>query len=497
MKEKNDEDFKKETACLFYHFKQNKKETPIMAQIKLQKKEMKDYINNIDAYYIKRTLTEDEKVEKTYKNTYDSYRHFLIKDMNSNIKKHKINENMHKNQKKKFQLYSKINFGSFINNNSYPEEIRKKYEKLNEKISKSNNFSFVKDPKTISYKKLPFDLYLSKEDSQKIKNLISFRLTTIKSKIDNDKNESLTRFSYDNGSFDNNISSIMNNCNETKNKYIYYINKNKLNNKNIFKNKEQISEQHNLDKAKDLLGEEKNNESIRKKCYLIKYLSNLKNLNTKTNKKTNLKHQNSYNKTEHNIFHPNKKSFLLYELDKNIKSILRTKVGKNLIKSFSKDYKQKSAKKIKKIDKLMNNFNFEVSVIKDLKTNSERKNKNKTNFPAQIYMDIKNRSRFLSVVEKLKNIKREAPMMILSDLYENYFQKSKEIIKTDSIRKKINNIYKSSEKGYLIRRKINKTNDVINKIISKNKIEGIKLKNKYKLFDMIIEKINEENKCNL
>ena len=45
--------------------------------------------------------------------------------MNSNMKKHKINENMHKNQKKKFQLYSKINFGSFINiiNNSYPEEI--------------------------------------------------------------------------------------------------------------------------------------------------------------------------------------------------------------------------------------------------------------------------------------------------------------------------------------------------------------------------------------
>ena len=40
---------------------------------------------------------------------------------------------------------------------------------------------------------------------------------------------------------------------------------------------------------------------------------------------------------------------------------------------------------------------------------------------------------------------------------------------------------------------MNDKNYIINKIISKNHFDGIKLKNKYKQFDLVIDKINEEN----
>lgn len=69
------------------------------------------------------------------------------------------------------------------------------------------------------------------------------------------------------------------------------------------------------------------------------------------------------------------------------------------------------------------------------------------------------------------------------------------MIEKDLIHKKIDNINKSSEEGKLIKKKIDKKNYVINKFISKNQFEGIKLKNKYKKFDLIIDKINEANKA--
>ena len=52
----------------------------------------------------------------------------------------------------------------------------------------------------MKYNKLPLDLYVSKEDSIKIKNLVSVRLFP-KNSNDKDKNESLLRYSYDNGFF--------------------------------------------------------------------------------------------------------------------------------------------------------------------------------------------------------------------------------------------------------------------------------------------------------
>ena len=88
-------------------------------------------------------------------------------------------------------------------------------------------------------------------------------------------------------------------------------------------------------------------------------------------------------------------------------------------------------------------------------------------------------------------------MMFLNHLFKEYKKKSKEIIKINSTRKKINKIYKSSEEGKLIKKKIDEKNYVINRIISKNKMEGIKLKDKYKQFDLVIDQINEENNGNL
>ena len=84
-------------------------------------------------------------------------------------------------------------------------------------------------------------------------------------------------------------------------------------------------------------------------------------------------------------------------------------------------------------------------------------------------------------------------MTLLNHLYEEYNKMSKKMIGNDSIKKQIENIYKSSEEGKVIKRKLDDKNHIINKIISKNHFDGIKLKNKYKQFDLVIDKINEEN----
>ena len=134
-------------------------------------------------------------------------------------------------------------------------------------------------------------------------------------------------------------------------------------------------------------------------------------------------------------------------------------------------------------------------VVNDLKNKDEKINKK--SLTKKIYLDIKKRERLLSLVENLKSTERMSTMMFLNHLFKEYKKKSKEIIKINSTRKKINKIYKSSEEGKLIKKKIDEKNYVINRIISKNKMEGIKLKDKYKQFDLVIDQINEENNGNL
>ena len=70
------------------------------------------------------------------------------------------------------------------------------------------------------------------------------------------------------------------------------------------------------------------------------------------------------------------------------------------------------------------------------------------------------------------------------------------MIVDDKITKKINNIYKSSNQGRIINEKISDKSQFINKFISKNKMESVKLKNKYEKFDLVVEEINEEKDVN-
>ena len=211
------------------------------------------------------------------------------------------------------------------------------------------------------------------------------------------------------------------------------------------------------------------------------------------NQKNILINTKSYSQTQYtNIHHPKN---ILLALNKKIKDI---KTPKKSIKYFEKLFKYNSENKLKKIKKLINKNNINTDpllVIKDIKNKDEKINKK--SLTKKIYLDIKKRDRLLSLVENLKSDERATPMMFLNHLYEEYNKRSKEVIKINSTKRKINKIYKSSEEGKLIKKKIDEKNNVINKLISKNKIEGIKLKNKYKKFDLVINKINEENNGNL
>ncbi len=498
MKEDINDKYKKETACLFYNVKLNKKIVPILINIDHKKKKIKDIYSNIDNYYGKNNLTENEEFSR---DSYGYYRHIFSKFFASQLNKiPKVDNNDKKPRKKPktaHELNRKIHFGTFLNTSASSLEGYKNKHKLDnikKQLIKSNNFSFIKDPNKIRYKKLPLDLYLSKEDSIKIKNLISIRLMSKKNKkID----KSLVKFSYDNGIFDNN--NIKDNIEQIKKNKILVINEKKLN-KNTKNNNEHTSiinltEKNNLNDDKD-----KNNIKPTKKLIKKKYLSE-SNLTELNNINYNIKPKNNHNiysKTEYQNFALNKKDIILSELNQEIKNFSKFKTPKNEIKECIRLYKQKSETKMRKIDKLINKANLKADsaiIINDLKIYGNKKNKRA--FQKISYSDAKKRIRFLSVLEKIKNIKRLAPMTLLNHLYEEYNKMSKKMIGNDSIKKQIENIYKSSEEGKVIKRKLDDKNHIINKIISKNHFDGIKLKNKYKQFDLVIDKINEENQIPL
>ena len=498
MEEEKNNEFKKETACLFYNFKFNNKEKPISTHISIKKGKINDFYNNINNYIEKIALTESNSFQR---DSYGYYRHCFTKFLEEKLKKKTIKQMPKKKLKHFFQLHSKIHFGSFINSGLYLEgyENINKYDNIKSKISKSKNFSFIKDPKTIRYNKLPLDLYIPKEDSIKIKNLISARLLpkNANNNKDKNKNESLIRYSYDNGIFDNTIINNKKSVINYNNKKIYFINKNKLNEKNHIETNRQLSE-NNLKESDNLISEEEEKDKSHKHSFKTKYnihknLSDLNDIDSNMNQKNILINTKSYSQTQYtNIHRP--KSILL-ALNKKIKDI---KTSKKSLKYFEKLFKYNSQNKLKKINKLINKSNINTDpllVIKDIKNKDEKIHKK--SLTKKIYLDIKKRDRLLSLVENLKSDERATPMMFLNHLYEEYNKRSKEVIKVNSTRKKINKIYKSSEEGKLIKKKIDEKNNVINKLISKNKIEGIKLKNKYKKFDLVIDKINEENNGNL
>ena len=491
MENKQIKGFKNRTINLFQKLTVNKKEISMVKHIKSKSKEIEDFYHNREKCCRKFSLTDNyEEGERSGTNLHKFFTNRLTKYTDSLCKNKKNMKNIPIKRKKHSQLYSKIHFGSFFNSFLFREETRNKYENFKSEISKSKNFSFINDPKTIRYKKLPLDLYLSKEDDKKIKDIIATRFMTPENRLNTDKNESLVRLSYDNGKFDNNL---QNKIIEEKERRIFYRNKLNINNY-ISNNNDQISD-NTFYKTNNVTQEEESNKSterpIKIKYYIKKNLTDLNDNNTIIKKNIFSHYQDNYNKTEYNNFHLNRKNPFLLKLDNDIKYILRAKTPNNFIKNLAKYYKQKSEGKMKLIDKLKGGIKSGTKLlIDDLKTNNNRKKKVKKNITKHLYISFKKRERLLSFIEKLKNINKDAPMMVLKHLNDSYIKNSKEIININSnFRKKINKLFESCEKERIIRKKIDKKNDLIHKIILKNKIDIIKLKNKYKNLDLIIKEM--------
>ena len=93
-------------------------------------------------------------------------------------------------------------------------------------------------------------------------------------------------------------------------------------------------------------------------------------------------------------------------------------------------------------------------------------------------------------------MENNAPYNLIKHLNQDYYERSKEMIVDDKVTKKINNIYRSSTEGKIIKEKFSDKSHFIKKFVSKNHIDGLKLKNRYEKCDMLIDQIVEENDAN-
>ena len=125
-----------------------------------------DINTEIDNFYLSTNNNLNEKNIEFYRNWMKYLTPLLNKPNKIKLKK-----------KKNVSLYSKIYFGSFLDENYYYDNAERstKYDNIKKIISKSKNFSFVKNPKTINLSKLPLDLYLSKNDSFDLRKLFSIK----------------------------------------------------------------------------------------------------------------------------------------------------------------------------------------------------------------------------------------------------------------------------------------------------------------------------------
>jgi hypothetical protein len=255
MEIKKNKEIKKERHSIFTDIIINNKVDPFSKFIDPKQKEINDICKQLYYSFEKRNITRKISLPT---NSFVALKYFFRKYLDSEMDKLTKNKKPKNNiPKKSSLLYSKIYFGSFLNS-SIDLGYKKNGEMdiIKSKLSKSNNFSFVNDPSTIRYKKLPIDLYISKEDSLKIKNLISVRPLSEKLKIKNNKTESKLRFSYDRGIFDNTSINFEKNSDKISNYNVFYINKNKLNEKDNIDYHQQISK-NNFTEPKNLIINEK------------------------------------------------------------------------------------------------------------------------------------------------------------------------------------------------------------------------------------------------
>ena len=530
MEKEEEEKPKKETGCLFYNFDIKKNQTPLLTEIKNRNSKIKQMCDDMN--------TDAEKYLDIYlKKNWNYYKYWMkYLSPKSDNPKNKINNN-------KPSLNSKIYFGSFFNQNSQFDGMDdvKKYENLKNIITKSSNFTFIKNPKSIKYSKLPNNLYLSKEDSIKLKELNSIKNTDTDNNNNTNNIISRNKSSNDNSYLNNNI--LYTNINiedeednqqikEEIKKKIYKL---KYNNYSFFDNK-QKNKRNNITLLKKINNSNNSSNSILspitqnnstdefKSSQNIKLEENktsspnilkLKNIEKKNKSHSNLykvsniytnleKNNNSYSNLFNQTYNKqnvylSQKDLLYINIQDKLNRITRYKTPKKSIQKLSNLSKLKCRNKMKKITKLIkkNNSEYIGDTHELMKLLKENKNKKKQkSLRNQFYYDMKNQLRLLSVVDKLKNIKDNAPVKLMKHLNKDYYEKSKEMIVDDKNTKKINNIYRSSTEGKIIKDKFSDKTNYINKFVNKNKRDVVKLKNKYEKCDLLVGQIVEENNVN-
>ena len=508
---------KKETGCLFYNFSTGNNLAPISTEINRRNKKIKNMCSEMNS-----EIEKYDSKDKYMKNNIKFYNLFWSQFFFPKVNKPPNKKT--KITKKRNSLNSKIYFGSFFNQNSQFDgtENVMKYEKLKNIISKSCNFSFLKKPKSIKISKIPSNFNLSKSNNATMKELISFKKNHTENNINNNDNLINKNLKHDGYIDDNNLYKNINSENDDeyieikeelkkkidkiKNNNAIYIkngkNRNsshiylkKFNSKNnspnlilspLTKNNSfdfiKTEEKEELDASKNISKKNKSYSKLNTNIFL-----NLEN--------TNNSYSNIYNKTYNQNFHFIQKNPLYTEIKDKLNRITKYKTPKKDIKKSSNYSKLKCQNKIRKIDKLIRKTTEFKSDPKSLmRLLKENKNKvNKKRARNKFYYDMRNQLRLLSLVDNLKNIKENAPLSLMKQLKKDYYEKSKEMIVDDKTTKKINNIYRSSDQGKVINEKVSGKSYYIDKFISSNHMEGVKLKNKYEKFDMVLKEIIEEN----
>ena len=139
---------KKETGCLFFNFEIKRNLIPLSTEITKRNKTIKKMCSDMSSVDEKFLFsTKEQYLKKNMK----KYKFFWSQYMNnSNNSKKEKKENSKNNN---HCLSSKIYFGPFFNQNCHFDGMDnvKKYDQIKKMITKSSNFSFLKDPKSINF----------------------------------------------------------------------------------------------------------------------------------------------------------------------------------------------------------------------------------------------------------------------------------------------------------------------------------------------------------
>ena len=531
MKEEDKKKYKKETAALFYNLNIKNNTKPIKAEIKLRNNKIKNMYNHmnteIENFYISSSDT-------FIKNNIKFYRLYRTQYLSNGEKQ----QTKIRKKKKKIGLNSKIYFGEFINQNTQFDEMEdiKKYEKIKKLLSKSKNFSFVKNPKTIKFSKLPKELYSSKKYSTSLKKLNSVKnfepfnqssginkaydnsfhennlYTNSKSDEEEKLNSKIYKIKQNNIIFFNNNKEDENKMNNFSMKLFKKLNKDKLSSKSVVSpfRKNLIEANSSIfisPKNKNLKNGEieylslkdspnyknlaKKNNSYSNKSKIHNFYSNIDKSNCSNNSNSNCDNH-SFNQS----FYSTQKNFLLTKINEKLDKLSNYRTPKKEIKELNIKTNIKCKNKIKSIKKLIKKNTSYASrphPIINLLTETKKK-KNRKKIRNQFYQNLKNQARLLSIIDNLKNMNNNIPLNLIGHLNEDYKKKSKQMLIDNKFTNNINKIYKSLTEGKLLNEKVSSKYRFINRFANKNIMDLVDLKSKYNNCDLLLEKIKEENK---